>query len=232
MSTSPKPFAVINDVDLIVKPSYWAMPVAIWAGLAGLIRKRHPEIRWSQAILAGGVGSLVISVSDAGHAIAHTVSARMAEAPMDRIILIFGMPRTLYDNNDVPPRAHIIRSLGGPVFNAIGLGLGLLWRATTKPDTPSRDLANIACAINGGLASASFVPLPIIDGGVILKWGLVERGASESEADYTVHVIDIALASLLTILGLVALIIGRRRVGIGLLAGAAIVTAIDVGVIQ
>lgn len=71
------------------------------------------------------MGVLLALLADVGHACAHTVSARLAGAPMDVILLGADMPRTLYWNNDVPPRAHIMRSLGGPVYSGVGLLMGL-----------------------------------------------------------------------------------------------------------
>jgi hypothetical protein len=57
----------------------------------------------------------------------HTISARLAGAPMDEILLSSGMPRALYRNNKVLPQTHIHRSLGGPIFSLIGSWLSLLW---------------------------------------------------------------------------------------------------------
>jgi hypothetical protein len=232
VSKSTAPLAVVNRVDLIVEPSFWISPTGIWAGLIWLARRRHPDLNWARSTLVGGLGTVILIGSDVGHALAHTISARLAGAPMDRIVFSLGMPRTLYDNDNVPPRAHIIRSTGGPVFNAIGLGLSLLWRAATIPKTPAHDLALLACSVNGALCFVSLVPLPNIDGGVLLKWGLVARGATLAQADQAVHTADLALALILAGTGLAVFLTGRRRIGAGLLAAAALVAVIDAGLLR
>jgi hypothetical protein len=116
------------------------------------------------------------------------------------------MPRTLYWNNDVPPRAHIVRSLGGPVYSAIGLLIGIGWLLLTPPETPAlradaasvaevalRYLGEIWTVANGGIFLALFAPLPLVDGGVILKWALVVGGATEAKADELVRRIGLGL---------------------------------------
>ena len=107
----------------------------------------------------------------------------MANAPMDTVMLGANMPRILYDDNDVSPRTHILRSLGGPAFSAIGLVIGIAWLLLSPSATAWRYLGEIWTVVNGFIFLALFAPLPIVDGGVILKWFLVMRGKTEEQAD-------------------------------------------------
>ena len=113
--------------------------------------------------------------ADVGHAMAHTVSARLAGAPMDEILLSSGMPRTLYLDNTVSPKTHIQRSLGGPIFSLIGFALSLLWWRNSARGSLSHDLAEASLFDHSFILLGSLSPLPIVDGGIILKWKLVER---------------------------------------------------------
>ena len=131
--------------------------------------------------------------ADVGHAMAHAISTRQAGAPMDTILLGANMPRTLYENNDVPPQAHRMRALGGPTFSLVGLVSSLLWRRYAAHGTVQRELADVSTFSHGGIFFGSLLPLPIMDGETILKWTLVENGQSEAQADQIIH--SAALAS-------------------------------------
>jgi hypothetical protein len=144
---------------------------------------------------------------------------------MDRVLVALGIPRTLYDDNAVPPGTHRLRALGGPAANLLGLLLSLLWRRATRPDSAARDLADVSCLGHGVLFFGSLVPLPLFDAGTILKWTLVEQGRSEADADALVHQVSefIGLGAVAT--GLVVALQGRRLVGLALIAGGAVATA-------
>lgn len=105
--------------------------------------------------------------AEAFHTIGHLVSARLAEAPVDR--LRWGMMlATLYDDNDVTPRQHIGRAMGGPLASASAmLFWWALWRINSRK--PIGRLALMALAFNTLLTLGSWLPLPWVDGGVILR---------------------------------------------------------------
>ena len=101
------------------------------------------------------------------HVISHMISAHLAGAPMDRIRLQI-IPATLYDNNDVSPQQHIGRSLGGPIGSTIAmLSWWMIWRV--RQGKPGGRLALIGLIANSIIALGSWLPLPFVDGGVILK---------------------------------------------------------------
>jgi len=131
-------------------------------------------------------------VADVGHALAHSISARAAGAPMDKIQLTSGMPRTVYYDEAVPPRAHILRALGGPLFSALGLVLSLVARSHLPRDSITREVADWSSIGHGLIFTGSLAPLPIVDGGSILKWSLVESGQTPAQADQIVEQAGVA----------------------------------------
>ena len=153
-------------------------------------------------LTVGALGALVALDADIGHAMAHTVRARYADAPMSEISLGFDMPRTLYEDNAVPPRAHQLRAIGGPIFSAVGLLLSLLWRRVTAAGSAWRELADVSCVTHGFIVFGSLLPLPMVDGGAILKWALVRRGCVPDDADDTVK-----QAGLVSVVSLIVLVI-------------------------
>ncbi len=179
-----------------------------------------------------GVGMLALPIAlcaEIGHAMAHTVSARAAGAPMDEILLSAGMARTLYLNNDVAPHTHIQRSLGGPLFSLAGFLLSLLWWRTAPKGSINRDLAGVSLFGHSVILFGSVTPLPMIDGGIILKWKLVETGQSPEQAEQTVRNASVSLGA--TAVGLGGLLgLARKRRWIGGLLAAAGAAAIAAGI--
>jgi hypothetical protein len=209
-----------NGVPIVVQPAFWPIPGVVTIVLAWLAGLRSPERSWIQRL---GIALLALPVAlfaDIGHAMAHTISARMAGAPMDEILLSLSMPRTLYQNNDVPPRTHIRRSLGGPIFSLISCALSFLWHRISPVGSISRDLADLSLFGHGYILLASIVPLPMVDGGIILKWKLVEAGQTPAQADKTVHRTSMGMGAALIGLGaFVGLIRKRKWIG-GILAAS------------
>lgn len=202
-----------NGVPVNVRPIYWVAPPAMWLALVWLAGKRKPERSLGQRLLVALLGLPFPFLADVGHALAHTESAKRAGAPMDQVLLSLDMPRTLYNNNDVAPAIHRQRSLGGPIFSAASFLGSLLWRALSAPDSLSRELADVACLSHGFILTGALMPLPIVDGGVILKWTLVEQGYTPEAADAVVQkagVLSLALVS-----GVITWLLWSRRKAIG-----------------
>lgn len=192
-----------------VSPGFFTNLLALWVGMSWLSGRKHPERPWPVRMLAGTLSGMALILADMGHALAHSISARYAGAPMDEIDLSSGMPRTIYYDNNVPPRAHITRALGGPVFSALGLGISLLMRALLPRNTMAREVADWSSVGHGLILVGSLAPLPIVDGGVLLKWSLVERGRTPAEADLAVK--QAGLATGVAAAGAGVMLASRRR---------------------
>lgn len=177
---------------LEISPGFILNLFALLGGMSWLIGVRQPQWNWPVRVFTGAVSGLALIVADVGHALAHSISARAAGAPMDQINLTSGMPRTIYFDQDVPPRAHILRALGGPLYSALGLVLSLVVHSLLPRNSISREVAGWSSTGHGLIFAGSLAPLPIVDGGSILKWSLVESGQAASEADRIVEKAGIA----------------------------------------
>jgi hypothetical protein len=115
----------------------------------------------------GLLGTLTWYDTELAHVIGHIISARMAGAPMSYIRWGF-MAMTGYTDHDVTPQQHIGRSLGGPIASGVA---ALVWWLAHRMlgDTLLGRAAQIAAIQNGLIALGSLLPIPIIDGGVILE---------------------------------------------------------------
>jgi len=207
-----------NGVPVVAQASFWPAPILLTGMLACVAGRRHPELTWLQRLGVGMLAMFVALPADIGHAMAHTISARLAGAPMDEILLSSGMPRTFYRNNDVPPQTHIRRSLGGPIFSLICSMLSILWRRLSPHGSLSHDLAEASLAGHSMILLGSIAPVPVVDGGTILKWKLVEAGQSTEQADRTVHKTSLGLGAGFLSLGVLLAIIQKRKLVGGLLA--------------
>lgn len=212
-----------NGVPVMAQPDFWPAPILLTGLLTWAAGRRKPERSWLQRLGVALLAMPVALFADIGHAMAHTVSARLAGAPMDEILLSSGMPRTLYQNNAVPPQIHIRRSLGGPVFSLIGFTLSLLWRLFSPAGSLSRDLADASLAGHSFILFGSLAPLPMVDGGTILKWKLVEAGQPPEQADRAVRKTSLMLGAGFLGLGVIPGLIQKRKLVGGLLAAGGVV---------
>ena len=119
---------------------------------------------------------------------------------MNQFRIQLGMPRCVYhklNDPDVAPREHLVRALGGPIFNLMVLPFAWAAKRMTKKDSLAGVTARTAYDTNLFLSLVSLLPIPGIDGGPILKWNLVEGGRSIKEADEVVRKANGPLAVLL-----------------------------------
>jgi hypothetical protein len=224
------------ETPVRVHPGVMANLAGLWGMLAWWAGRRQPERPWLLRLGIGFLETAVLLFADVGHAMAHIVSARVAGAPMDEIVVSSGMPRTLYHDNNVPPRVHRLRALGGPVFSALGLLTSVLLRALTPQGSAMREISDASCLGHGFILLGSLVPLPFVDGGSLVKWTLVEAGHSEAEADGLVKTVDLALGTACAATGVLVATTSRGKPArqrwlpaLGLIAagGIAIAAALD-----
>lgn len=193
----------------------------LWGGVTWLELYWHPEREFWQCLFIGFLTVLLLLFAEYGHPLGHIFSARYAGAPMDEIRISLDMARTLYTNNDVLPKVHRMRALGGSIFNLIGLLLSLAIYAVASGNPIAIELSGWSALGHGLLLIMSLSPIPSVDGGTILKWTLVERGETEREADEMVRRIDWVMGIGAVIIGVAAIamkiwIAGLILVGIGI----------------
>ena len=225
---STKVFGTTLKIKATVLPNV----LLLWGGVTWLGIRRHPERRSWQSLLIGFVESILLLRADIGHAIAHIFSARWAGAPMDEIVISTGMPRTLYRNNDVTPDVHRLRALGGPIYNLMGLWSGLAIHALAPRNSIGGELVGWSALGHGLLLVLSLSPVPIVDGGTLLKWTLVARGKTPSEADRLLRRVTWEMGIAATVLGVGSIARRRRSLGVGMLGIGAVVGTIAAGRIR
>jgi hypothetical protein len=215
-----------------IRPGFWGALALLWALMTWVAGRGHPERPFLVRLAVGFLSGLAMISADVGHALAHTVSARMAGGPTDRIVLSHGMPRTLYEDNAVPPAMHRGRSLGGPIFSGVSLLAALVSRSLAPQDSIIREVLTWSAVGHAFIFGGCLAPLPFVDGGVLLKWSLVDAGRSADEADIIVQEVDLAAGAALAASG-VALATTRHKLpALALLAGGIVAIGAGLGKIR
>jgi hypothetical protein len=173
-----------------------------------------------------------MAFAEFGHPFAHLISARYADAPMDELVIAEGMPRTLYWNNAVSPDAHRLRAAGGLIFNALALLVSAAVFAVAVGRPVVQELAAWSALGHGLLLLMSLFPVPMVDGGTLLKWTLVGRGRTPAQADSLVKRVDQWIAIAAAILGALLTAAKVWLPGLVLLGIAAILVGILAGRIR
>ncbi len=201
-SDTEEVFGVIGKTPITGVGFTWIplTQLVLWVIFTRSASRRKPEnsrIQWSRE---GFLKMAVVSGSEWCHNLAHLFASNLIGKPMDKMRIQLGMPRCIYhkiNDQEVTPRQHIARSLGGPVINTLLLPLAGITRKITKSDSIIGETATTAFQTNLFLSLVSLLPIPGIDGGPILKWSLVERGKTIAEADQIVQKVNGPLAMFL-----------------------------------
>ena len=197
--------------------------VVLWAVTSWVGLTRYPDRDLLWGIIIGLFAMILLLIADIGHATAHIFSARRAGAPMDEIRISAGMPQTIYRSRDVSPSAHRMRALGGPAFSATGLLLSLIVYGLASSVPIARELAAWSAIGHGLILGGCLLPIPVVDGGAILKWTLVKRGMTEPDADRRVRQVNwipgaIGLIAGLLLIGLQVWLLGLVLLGVGVIS--------------
>lgn len=222
----------VFGTPLVVKGCTWLplLELVAWPIMTWVAGRRHPDWSRLKRVCVGAVTTVVALGSEWCHNFAHAAAARWVGKPMDAMRIIGGTPLCIYydiEDATVTPRQHIARALGGPIVNAVLMGLARLLRPLTRPGTASREIADTAVAANTFLATVSLTPIPGIDGGPILKWSLVDRGQTPAQADAVVQAVNGVMGA--GLMGVSAAALKKRRWLLGVLAALFGVISLMIG---
>ena len=211
----------VFDAPFVVKGRTWLplIQVLAWGALAYAAGQRKPSRTWMQRLVVGALTMPVVLGSEWLHNLAHAAAARLVGHPVDAIRITWGMPLLVYfeiNDESLSPGEHIVRAVGGPLFNLLALPLWGLVRWLSPPDSLGQEVGEAGVWMNAFLLAAGLLPIPGLDGGPILKWSLVARGRSVAEADEVVRQINGPLALGMGALGVSAF--RKKKWLIGVLA--------------
>jgi hypothetical protein len=218
----------VFDAPLVTKGWTWLplTQLATWGIMAREVGRKHPTWYWRTRIGVGALSMGVMLGSEWCHNLAHAASAKWVGKPVDCVRVSWGMPLLVYfdiEDPDVSPRQHIVRSLGGPIINAVFLGVATILKWFTRGDSPARYLVDTVIGTNGFLIITGMTPMPFLDGGAALKWALVDKGQSLEESDKAIQKVNAVIGAGMGAGSVVALKRRKKLLG-GLLACMALLS--------
>jgi hypothetical protein len=156
-------------VNLLVTPITWLGPF-VFFGLHFLLNLLKPDLNIGERLYQSTLFTIAVEITTVFHAFGHILSGKMVHSAMDELLITATRDVNLYhgDQSLFPGHVHLVRSLGGPVFNLFIAGLCLLFAPMIGPGFRSDLLASLI-STNLFFGIGGFVPLPSVDGEVIWR---------------------------------------------------------------
>src|SRR5262245_36561394 len=131
-------YGIIEDVDtvrripigrfwgvkLLVTPLTWLGPF-VFFGLHLLLNLGNSDLNLTDRLYAALLFALAVEITTTFHAFGHILSGKMVHGAMDELLITATRDVNLYhgDQSLIPGYVHLVRSLGGPLFNLLVAGL-------------------------------------------------------------------------------------------------------------
>jgi Zn-dependent protease len=156
-------------VDLLVTPITWLGPF-VFFGLHFLLNLLNTQPGLAERLYQSLLFTIAVEITTVLHAFGHILSGKMVHSAMDELLITATRDVNLYhgDQRLVPGHVHLVRSLGGPLFNLLIAGLCLLFAPLVSTGLGSDLLASLI-STNLFFGFGGFVPLPSVDGEVIWR---------------------------------------------------------------
>lgn len=154
-------------ITLLVTPFTWLGPL-VFFGLHLLLNLLNTRLNLSERLYQAGLFTLAVEVTTALHAFGHIVSGKLVHSAMNELLITATRDVNLYhgDQSLIPGSVHLVRSVGGPLFNLLIAGLGVVAAALVAPGFWSALIASLI-STNLFFGLGGFLPLPSVDGEVI-----------------------------------------------------------------
>lgn len=176
-------YGIIEDVDtvrripigwfwgvrLLITPITWLGPF-IFFGLHFLINLLNSNLTLTDRLYQSLLFTIAVEITTILHAFGHILSGKLVNSAMDELLITATRDVNLYhgDQSAIPGHVHLIRSLGGPVFNIIVAGLLSALSGDGAPGFWSGLVASLI-STNLFFGFGGFLPLPSVDGEVIWR---------------------------------------------------------------
>jgi len=156
-------------VNLLITPITWLGPL-VFFGLHFLINLLNTNLNLTDRLYQSMFFTIAVEVTTILHAFGHILSGKLVHSAMDELLITATRDVNLYhgDQSIIPGHVHLVRSLGGPVFNLLIAGICTLLAGTITSGFGSALLASLI-STNLFFGIGGFLPLPSVDGEVIWR---------------------------------------------------------------
>jgi hypothetical protein len=156
-------------VHLLVTPLTWLGPF-VFFGLYFLINLLNTHLSLADRLYQALLFTIAVEITTVLHAFGHILSGKMVHSAMDELLITATRDVNLYhgDQSLIPGHVHLIRSLGGPIFNLLVAGSCAMLVVLIAPGFWSALVASLI-STNRFFGFGGFLPLPSVDGEVIWR---------------------------------------------------------------
>lgn len=157
------------EINLLVTPLTWLGPF-VFFGLYFLINLLNSHLSLADRLFQALLFTIAVEITTVLHAFGHVLSGKMVHSAMDELLITATRDVNLYhgDQSLIPGHVHLVRSLGGPIFNLFVAGLFSALAVGIGPGVWSALIASLI-STNRFFGFGGFLPLPSVDGEVIWR---------------------------------------------------------------
>ncbi|MBC7875591.1 MAG: hypothetical protein H7Y59_00355 [Anaerolineales bacterium] len=157
------------DVTLMITPITWLGPF-IFFGLHFLLNLINVELGLGERLYQAMLFTIAVELTTIFHAFGHILSGKMVRSAMNELLITTTRDVNLYhgDQSLLPGHVHLIRSLGGPVFNLLVAGVCIAFAPLISQGFWSALISSLI-STNLFFGIGGFLPLPSVDGEVIWR---------------------------------------------------------------
>src|SRR5215211_4952367 len=147
-------------VNLLVTPLTWLGPF-VFFGLHILLNLLNSRLGMADRLYQALLFTIAVEITTVFHAFGHILSGKLVHSAMDELLITATRDVNLYhgDQSLVPGHVHLVRSLGGPIFNLIIAGFCSVLAPLIGPGFSSDLLASLI-STNLFFGFGGFIPLP------------------------------------------------------------------------
>jgi Zn-dependent protease len=156
-------------VDLLVTPLTWLSPF-VFFGLHIFLNLPNSQLSVTDRLYQALLFTIAVEITTVLHAFGHILSGKLVHSAMDELLITATRDVNLYHGAQtlVPSHVHLVRSLGGPIFNLIIAEVCTLLTPLIGPGF-WLDLLGSLISTNLFFGFGGFIPLPSVDGEVIWR---------------------------------------------------------------
>jgi Zn-dependent protease len=176
-------YGIIEDIDtvrripigrfwgviLLVTPLTWLGP-GVFFGVHILLNALNWRVSLTDRLYQALLFTIAVEITTVLHAFGHILSGKLVHSAMDELLITATRDVNLYhgDQSRIPGYIHLVRSIGGPIFNVFAAGICAMIATVVAPGFWSALLTSLV-ATNLFFGLGGFLPLPSVDGEVIWR---------------------------------------------------------------
>ena len=156
-------------VGLLVTPLTWLGPF-VFFGIHLLLNILNSGLSLTDRLYQALLFTIAVEITTVLHAFGHILSGKLVHSAMDELLITALRDVNLYhgDQSRIPGHIHLVRSIGGPIFNLLVAGVCAALATIIAPGF-WLNLVISLLSTNLFFGLGGLLPLPSIDGAVIWR---------------------------------------------------------------